>query len=151
MKTIKRIAAPKFRVGRFVLNEYEMRQFQNEILERQRPGNVKVKEVLTGHTYLIDDSGEFVPHAPLGYGTSSGLTMRAIKMKRLYNTEIDNSIFSVRVCKVAEYHKFTTVKELYDFVMTFKPFERVKFGAHHSQQVKNSLILKELAEFGLTI
>ena len=85
METIKRIAAPKFKIGRFVLNEYEMRQFQNEVLQGLRPGDVKVKEVLTGYTYILDDSGEFYPHTPSGYGVSSGLTLESIKLRRLNN------------------------------------------------------------------
>lgn len=151
MKTITRIAAPKFKVGKFVLNEYEMRQFQNEVLKKLRPGNVKVKEVSTGHTYLLDHYGEFHPHAPLSYGMSSGLTLENIRFRRLYNTVIDNETFSVRLYRVAEFHSFTTVRELYDFVSNLNRNDKLKFGTLSSQYVRNSHILKELKEFGLHI
>ena len=151
MNTITRIAAPKFKVGKFTLNEYELRQFQNEVLERQRPGNVWVKEVLTGKSYRIDEKGVFQPHAPAGYGVTSGLTLQSIRVRRLYNTVIDNSKFSVRLCSVAEFHNFTIVEELYDFALNLRVNEMIKFGKHSSQCVRNGLILRELADFGLTI
>ena len=37
---ITRIKAPKFKVGRFVLNEYELRQLQYEVAQGLKPQRI---------------------------------------------------------------------------------------------------------------
>jgi len=41
---IKRIKAPKFRVGKYVLNEYELRQLMLDVAMDEKPAGIKVKD-----------------------------------------------------------------------------------------------------------
>jgi hypothetical protein len=54
---ITRIPLPKYKIGRHVLNHFEFEQYKYEVLTCQRPGNVKVKCMITGQINLITDSG----------------------------------------------------------------------------------------------
>ncbi len=62
-----RIKPPKFKVGKHVLNEYELRQLQLEVAQGKREGNIIVKEDDTYH--LIKPDGTF-NIAPKGYAIS---------------------------------------------------------------------------------
>lgn len=59
---IKRIKAPKFRVGRYVLNEYEFRNLQLEVALGIKPAGIKVtdsegkKFVILEHGSLSDNT-----------------------------------------------------------------------------------------------
>ena len=53
---IKRIKAPKFRVGRYVLNEYEFRNLQLEVALGIKPAGIKVKDAL-GTVVTINENG----------------------------------------------------------------------------------------------
>ena len=44
MQNIKRIKPPKYRVGRRVLNEYELRNLMAEVAEGRLPSGIKVKD-----------------------------------------------------------------------------------------------------------
>lgn len=51
-----RIKAPKFRVGRYVLSEYEFRNLQLEVASGIKPAGIKVKDA-AGNTAVIDKNG----------------------------------------------------------------------------------------------
>ena len=53
---IKRIKAPKFKVGRYVLNEYEFRNLQLEVALGIKPAGIKVKDAL-GTVVTIEENG----------------------------------------------------------------------------------------------
>ena len=76
---VTRIKPPTFRVGGLVLNEYELRQLQLEVLKGERQGNIKVKEGNRILTILPD--GQF-DYAPLGYATNSIITLEMIRIRR---------------------------------------------------------------------
>jgi hypothetical protein len=53
---ITRVKAPKFRVGRYILNEYEFRTLQVEVAKGIKPTGIKVKDY-EGNVALILESG----------------------------------------------------------------------------------------------
>jgi hypothetical protein len=53
---ITRIKAPKFRVGRYVLNEYEFRNLQLEVALGVKPAGIKVTDA-QGNRAVIEKSG----------------------------------------------------------------------------------------------
>jgi hypothetical protein len=53
---IKRIKAPKFRVGRYVLNEYEFRNLQLEVALGIKPAGIKVTDA-QGNKAVIEEHG----------------------------------------------------------------------------------------------
>ena len=72
-----RIKAPKFKVGKYVLNEYELRQLQLEVAQGKREGNIMVKE---GNSYhLIKSDGKF-DVTPLGYAVNSKRVLEMIRL-----------------------------------------------------------------------
>lgn len=82
MKTmnIKRIKAPKFRVGRLVLNEYEVRALMLEVAEGKREPGIEVHEV-GGRSVTIGEHG-FLSQSLDGLGLASGFTMGLIRVRR---------------------------------------------------------------------
>ena len=52
---IKRIKAPKFRVGRYVLNEYEFRNLQLEVALGIKPAGIKVTDSLGNKSTIIEN------------------------------------------------------------------------------------------------
>ena len=61
---ITRIPEGKFRIGRYVLNKYEVMQYQLEIMKKERPGNVNVKCLTTGCINPLNNSGRFTERFP---------------------------------------------------------------------------------------
>lgn len=57
MKTFKRITAPKFRIGRFVLNEYELRSLILEVAKGNNPEYIGKQVNNSGHTAYITENG----------------------------------------------------------------------------------------------
>jgi hypothetical protein len=53
---ITRIKAPKFRVGRYVLNEYEFRNLQLEVALGVKPAGIKVTDA-QGNRAVIEENG----------------------------------------------------------------------------------------------
>lgn len=51
---IKRIKAPKFRVGRHILNEYEFRQLQLEVALGIKPAGIKVKDSEGNESVILE-------------------------------------------------------------------------------------------------
>lgn len=76
-----RIKAPKFKIGRCVLNEYELRQLQVEIAKGLKKGNIKVLDKTNNQVYTLDDKGSW-DFAPNGYTYSYRATVELIKHRR---------------------------------------------------------------------
>lgn len=53
---ITRIKPPKFKIGRYVLNEYEMRQFMLEVAQGKRKHGVKISNMY-GESAIILPNG----------------------------------------------------------------------------------------------
>ena len=75
--TFNRINAPKFKIGRFVLNEYEVRQIMAEVAEGKRKGNIKFKDN-EGNTITIEDDG-YCSDIVKGFEVATDLTRRVMK------------------------------------------------------------------------
>ena len=76
----KRIKAPKFRVGRYVLNEYELRELIAQVAEGTvDPQNITVKA--EGMTATIDKDGSLSCNFQ-GLALTSGL------VQRLYRAQV---------------------------------------------------------------
>lgn len=65
---ITRIKNPKFRVGKFILNEYELRQLQLEVAKGLKPSGIKVKSLQNKIVDIIQPNGKFL----YGFGENSG-------------------------------------------------------------------------------
>ena len=76
-----KIKPPKFRIGRYVLNEYELRTLMADIAEGKMKGNIKVKEIGHNEIATIWDSGR-LSHSLPGLKIAANATLRAIKAYR---------------------------------------------------------------------
>lgn len=56
---ITRIKNPKFKVGRFVLNEYELRQLQLEVAQGLKPSGLRVTSLQNGISAIMMSNGKF--------------------------------------------------------------------------------------------
>jgi hypothetical protein len=65
---ITRIKPPKFRVGRYILNEYELRQLQLEVAQGLKPFGIKVTSLQNNMSDVILPNGKF----ETGFGADSG-------------------------------------------------------------------------------
>jgi transposase-like protein len=65
---ITRIKAPKFRVGRCILNEYELRQLQLEVAKGLKPSGMVVKSCQNGIACVMLENGMF----DRGFGQNGG-------------------------------------------------------------------------------
>jgi hypothetical protein len=80
---ITRIAAPKFKVGRYTLNEYELRQLMLEVCRGERPAGIKVTQIrvplsngYTTATAMIERNGRLSANLPgLAVATDISLDM----------------------------------------------------------------------------
>ena len=81
---ITRITLPKFKVGRYTLNEYELRQLQLEVAQGLKPGGIKVKSLSNGDVVTITETGYMNRNFNdgSGYDVSSKITLNLIKIKR---------------------------------------------------------------------
>ena len=78
---ITRIKSPKFRVGRYILNEYELRQLLLEVCKGEKPSNFKIKD-MQGNVFPILEDGT-LSATPYGFDINSNITLEKIKFKRL--------------------------------------------------------------------
>jgi hypothetical protein len=77
---IKRIKAPKFKVGRYSLNEYEVRNLMVEIAKGERPAGLVVTDE-KGQSATLLENGR--PDKNLyGFGVASELTLELIRIER---------------------------------------------------------------------
>ncbi len=81
-----RIKAPKFKVGKYVLNEYELRQLQLEVLKGQKQGMIDVKDLSANTWHKIGSDGAF-NSSPKGYSVSSMITLEILAIRRKSNGE----------------------------------------------------------------
>ncbi len=78
---LKRIKPPKYRVGRYVLNEYELRNLMAEVAEGRYPADViKVKDKY-GVVATIYANGRLSRNL-YGLSINSECTIRALKVER---------------------------------------------------------------------
>ena len=81
---ITRIKAPKFKVGRFVLNEYELRQLQYEVAQGLKPPGIVVKSLQNGVRNIMLPNGKFEHNFGdnSGYDTGSDISIKHFKLLR---------------------------------------------------------------------
>ena len=77
---IKRIKAPKFRVGRYVLNEYEFRNLQLEVALGIKPAGIKVTDS-EGNMSVILEHG-CLSRSLKGMGVSGQLSLELLMANR---------------------------------------------------------------------
>jgi hypothetical protein len=76
---ITRIKPPKFKVGRYVLNEYELRTLMTEVAEGKKPAGIKVTE--GRQTAEILSTGR-LSHNLDGLSIASMETLKVIRINR---------------------------------------------------------------------
>ena len=81
---ITRVKAPKFKVGRYVLNEYELRTLMLEVAEGKKPAGIIVTE--GKHTAEILHTGILSHNLP-GLAINSMTTLDIIKINRQKKNE----------------------------------------------------------------
>lgn len=79
MENITRIKAPKFRVGRYVLNEYEIRTLQVEVAKGERKPGMKVKDDLGAVATILPNGS--LDTALSGYDMNTYLRFQLLKLK----------------------------------------------------------------------
>ena len=77
---ITRVKPPKFKVGRYTLNEYELRTLMLEVAKGLKPENIKVKDI-NGNTAIINSDGT-LSRTLEGMSIHSTLTIELIKIRR---------------------------------------------------------------------
>lgn len=78
---IKRISAPKFRVGRYVLNEYELRNLQVQTAKGQLEPGTEVRQVDTKEWATIGKDGR-LSSSLSGLAIASNFTIELIRINR---------------------------------------------------------------------
>ena len=78
---IPRIKAPKFKVGRRVLNEYEARNLQLMVAKGQIPHGIRIKQVGTCEEAIIGEDG-VLSHSLSGFALASSFTLALIRHKK---------------------------------------------------------------------
>ena len=80
---ITRIKAPKFRVGRCILNEYELRQLQLEVAKGLKPSGIVVKSCQNGVTCIMLENGMFDRNfgEDGGYDIGSAISIEHYKLR----------------------------------------------------------------------
>jgi hypothetical protein len=77
---IKRITPPKYRVGKYSLNEYELRNLMLEVAQKQKPAGIKVKDE-RGAVVTILENGR-LSESIAGFDINSMLTLKLLKISR---------------------------------------------------------------------
>lgn len=76
---ITRVKPPKFKVGRYTLNEYELRTLMIEVAEGKKNAGIRVKDS-NGNVGTILSSG-FLDYNLKGFGMCSKLAMKILYLK----------------------------------------------------------------------
>lgn len=77
---VTRIKAPKYKVGRYTLNEYELRTLQYEVAQGLKPHGIKVKDE-RGTIATIQPDGTMDCNV-YGYDINSLCTIGILRIKR---------------------------------------------------------------------
>jgi hypothetical protein len=77
---ITRINTPKFKVGRFVLNEYELRQLMLEVATGVQPAGIKVKDS-TGKVVEILANGSLSDNI-VGLSVADDIALKLHRIQR---------------------------------------------------------------------
>jgi hypothetical protein len=83
MKTIEkitRIKPPKFRVGRYVLNEYELRRLMVQVAAKKKPSGILVKDAEGRYATITEDGSLSRPL--YGLDLISSCNLRLIRIRR---------------------------------------------------------------------
>ena len=80
MSKFTRIKAPKYRIGRYVLNEYELRCLQVEVARGLKQPGIKVKDD-AGQIATIQADGTMDINIA-GYGIATRYTLDLIALRR---------------------------------------------------------------------
>lgn len=78
---ITKVRPPKFRVGRNILNEYELRNLMLEVCNGERPAGIVVKDE-KGFTATIQYDGGLSDNL-FGLALMSGYTLAMIRVRRI--------------------------------------------------------------------
>lgn len=79
MMNIKRITPPKYRVGRYVLNEYELRTLMVEVARGHKPEGIAIKDE-KGATAIIRSDGT-LSHSLYGLDINSRATLDLMRIR----------------------------------------------------------------------
>lgn len=77
---ISRIVPPKYRVGRNVLNEYELRQLLLEIAKGDKPSGIIIKD--TKGNYATAEKDGSLSCSLYGLDINSHITLQVLRIKR---------------------------------------------------------------------
>lgn len=59
INNIKRIEVPMFKVGDYILNEYEVRQLMVDVKNKEQEPNIKVIDLVYGTEHIILETARF--------------------------------------------------------------------------------------------
>ena len=79
--TITKVKAPKYRVGRYVLNEYELRTLMLEVAQGKQPSDIKVK-CPQGIVATITEKGTLT-NSISGLDLAGKLSLEVLKLIRI--------------------------------------------------------------------
>jgi hypothetical protein len=79
---ITRISSPKFKVGRYTLNEYEVRNLMLEVAQGIKPSGIVIKDAIGGKAEILDSG--YLSEDLCGLSISDSL---ALKLHRLQRTK----------------------------------------------------------------
>lgn len=82
-QNVKRIKPPKYKFGRYSLNEYELRNLMLEVAKGDRPHNIQVKDE-KGNIATINQDGS-LSNTLHGLDIASSFTLKMIKLRREKN------------------------------------------------------------------
>ncbi len=86
---ITRIKPPKYKVGRNVLNEYEVRCLMSEVCLGKKPSGIKITDS-AGVTAEILPDGRLTENLK-GFDISGNFTLVLIREERLRSRNVDNT------------------------------------------------------------
>lgn len=80
MNTPTRIKAPKYKVGKYSLNEYELRALMFEVAINQQPTGIKVKDLKGREAEILADGR--LSNNLYGLDITSSYTLKQLKFNR---------------------------------------------------------------------
>lgn len=85
---IKRIVPPKFRVGKLILNELEVRQLQIDVALKEIAPNIEVKDITSNTIHVILENGSF-DRVPPNYNHSYKMSLMLLDAQEPLNTNYE--------------------------------------------------------------
>ena len=89
--TFTRIKPPKYRIGRYILNEYELRKVMLEVAQGLKPAWIKVKDIY-GNVAEIRPDGALAGDTLYGFAINSRFTLDMLGLRRDIERGTSNSM-----------------------------------------------------------